>query len=846
MTISLHGKTHRPLPLVTALCIVFFAQPGFAIAAPKIQLDIPAQDLGSALKALSAAANEQLLFSDAIVAGRSSTSLKGEFTADDALAILLKGTDLIVERTKSGVLLIRPIAQGQLSTTSQREAFGPLRLAQEQAPATAEPAPAHSDGNLEEVVVTAQKRPELLSKTPVSISAITGNALKSEGVVSPLSISNLVPAAQIFQAAGIQITIRGVSSPDGTEKGDPSAAFLLNGVYLARQQSLSGAFFDLDRVEVLRGPQGTLYGRNATAGVVNVISNRPKFEFESAGSGELSNEDTRRAEAMVNVPISDTFAFRAAAAYNKHDSYLVDAPGDNRRLGFDQDETAARLSGLWKFGSSQQGSLLLIGDFTHQGGAGPMPVRSQDFFTGYLTQSPVYFDANSETRRTVQYPFVSEQAQDNKIYSMTGELNYDLEPVALTYLGSYRVFDRYNRQIQAFPKSNSYPDNLVTGITRAQSHEFRVSTPSGGPVDAVVGLYYFEETTDDANNILASFSGYSAFAFLQKQVIGNSKAVFGQGTYHINDDLRVTGGLRYSEDFKSRQGLTVGQQGSTVLDPTLYTILSVNDASRSFSKLTWKAGADYDVSQSVLAFASIATGYKAGGFNDGCAATSPMCSAPIAENRLYYQPEELTAYEVGLKGRYFDGTLSLNLTGFFYDYTDLQLNSQQEPPAPPGQVTLNAGKAHIKGSEIEAIFAPDRLDRIDLSIALLDASYVSYQPKIGIDYAGRDLDYSPSQVIVAGYTRTFPLSSGAKIAARAETRYSSSYFATDFNTPAQFRQPGYTRSNATVTYSAADDRWYLESFVKNIEDEIVFSGYQSGRVYVSEPRLFGLRAGVRF
>lgn len=135
---------------------------------------------------------------------------------------------------------------------------------------------------------------------------------------------------------------------------------------------------------------------------------------------------------------------------------------------------------------------------------------------------------------------------------------------------------------------------------------------------------------------------------------------------------------------------------------------------------------------------------------------------------------------------------------------------------------------------------------LDLSVALLDASYVRYQPRIGINYADRDLDYSPSQVIVAGYTRTFPLASGAKIAARAESRYSAAYYATDFNTPAQFSQPSYTRSNATVTYSAEDDRWYLEAFIKNIEDEIVFSGYQSGRIYVSEPRLYGMRAGVRF
>ena len=861
-----YPRSCRLLPALAALAVSFGALSGVAsAAAPKMQLDIPAQDLGSALKALSAVANEQLLFSDAVVAGHSSGRLKGEFTIDDALAILLKGSDLKVERTKSGVLLIRPSANAPLTTTGKPEpgtdeapgidrAHGPLRLAQ----AEGQTPPSHSASQattsdqaepdaLAEIVVTAQKRPELLSKTPVSISAVTGSTLRSEGIVSPLSLGNLVPSAQISQANGIQITIRGVSSPDGTEKGDPSAAFLLNGVYLARQQSLSGGFFDLDRVEVLRGPQGTLYGRNATAGVVNVISNRPQPEFAAAASGEVGNFDTQRAEAMVNMPVSDTLAVRAAAAYNKHDSYLLNMPGVDRPLGDDQDEIATRWSGLWKFGGNQQGSLLLIGDYAHQGGAGPMPVRIQDFYTNYLTRNPVYFDASSAARRTIRYPFVSDQDQDNRIYSGTAELNYDFGPVGITYLGSYRVFDRDNRQVGVFPKPPpAYPDEYASEQDHAQSHELRVATKSGGPLDAVMGLYYFQELGHNANTVLPNYAGYSVFAFFQHLVVEDSKAAFGQATYHINDALRVTAGVRYSDDLKSREGLTVGQHGSTIPDPALWTILTVNDARKSFSKTTWKGGVDYDVTDKVLAFASVATGYKAGGFNDGCSVGSPNCLAPVVQNRLFYSPEELTAYEAGLKGRYFGGILSLNLTGFFYDYTNLQLNSQQEPPAPPGQVTLNAGKAHIKGGEIEAVFAPDKLDRFDLSVALLNAKYVSYQPVIGIDYAGRDLDNSPSGVIVAGYSRTFPLPWGAKLTGRAETRFSSSFVETDFNIPAQFRQPAYTTSNAIVTYTAPNERWYTEAFIKNIEDNIVFSGYGSGRVYVSDPRLFGLRAGVRF
>ena len=693
-----------------------------------------------------------------------------------------------------------------------------------------------------DIVVTAQKRPELLSKAPLSISAVGGSELKSAGVTDAMSLTTAVPTVRIDQANGLQITIRGVSSADGTEKGDPSAAFMVNGVYLARQQSLSGAFFDLERIEVLRGPQGTLYGRNATAGVVNVLTKRPTDKFEGAVNGEISNYDTYRVDGMLNIPVSDRFAIRAAGAYNKHDSYLIAGPNVTRSVGFDQDEYAGRLSAELTLGAEDQGKFFVVGEYAHQGGVGVQSVTMSNFFANPTSTNPLFLGASSAKARTVTYPVVSEPYQDNEIYGVTGEFSWDFGPVALTYLGSYRIFNRESLGTYVNGNSNRFADVHTGSKNSSNSQELRLSTTGDGPLNAVAGVYYFREKATDVDTILNNYAGFALYGFIQSPVIGVSKAVFGQATYSITDRLRITGGVRYSHDRKSREGLTIADTTTTELDPSSYDVLQVNDAKRSWSKVTWKAGVEYDVTNRILFYANAATGYKAGGFNDGCTTGSPGCTAPLPDNLLYYQPEKLTAYEAGIKGRALGGALSFNLAGFYYDYTDMQLTS----PGTLGQTTLNAGKARIKGLESQFVLTPSQRNRVDLSINYLDAYYTDYRPTAAVDFKGRPLDNAPDWVVTAGYTYTLPLGNGGDIAAHVDTRLSDDYVNTNFANGVQFRMPSHTKTNATLTYNAPDKAWYVQGFVKNAENKITFSGYGLGRVYVSEPRLYGVRAGVKF
>ncbi|WP_206243608.1 TonB-dependent receptor [Novosphingobium terrae] len=691
-----------------------------------------------------------------------------------------------------------------------------------------------------EIVVTAQKRPELLSKAPLSISAATGGELRSAGVTDPTSIARLMPTIKIDQAAGLQITIRGVSSADGSEKGDPSAAFMLNGVYLARQQSLSGAFFDIDRIEVLRGPQGTLYGRNATAGVVNVLTKQPTEKFEGSLNAEAGNYGTYRVDGMINMPVSDRLSVRAAAAYNKHDSYLLHGNTTNQPLGQDEDEYAARLSAKLKLGANDQGHLLLVGEYSHQGGVGPQAVTMGNFFANATSTTPLYMsNASSDSQRTVNYPITSKPYQDNKIYGITGEAAWDFGPVNLTYLGSFRGFDRNALNTYVNYNSARYADQITTGITYSNSQEVRLATSGTGPLTAVVGLYYFREKSDNVNTVLHNYAGFPLYAFLQKDVVGESKAAFGQATYAITDSFKLTAGIRYSRDDKSRLGATVYSTTSQALDPSSYTVSAINNASRVDSKVTWKAGAEYDFSHNVLAYANVATGYKAGGFNDGCGAGSPGCTSPVTD--LYYRPEQLTAYETGVKGKFLHNTISASIAGFYYDYKDMQLSS----PGTLGLTTLNAGKAHIKGIESQAAITPTRNDRVDLSINYLDARYVTYSPTATINFAGKQLDNSPSWTAMMGYTHTFPLANGGAIEAHGDSTLSDSYETTNFSNGVQYRYPSYTKSNASLTYRTSRG-WTLTGFVKNLENTITISGYGNGRIYASEPRTYGVRAGIKF
>jgi len=714
------------------------------------------------------------------------------------------------------------------------------------------------EGEIAEVIVTAQRSAAPASKTPVSMTVLTGDQLEAASLDSPADIGARLPNVHLDGAPdGMRITIRGVSNSDTTEKGDPSAAFMLDGIYMARPQMQKLSFFDVARVEVLRGPQGTLYGRNATAGVVHVISNTPGKTLEGAFSAEVGNYGSRRATAMVNVPVSSTLALRAALAYNKHDSYLINGQGTGYTLGLDRDDTSARVSARWTI--NDNASLLLRYDRSTLRQNNDSIVPASNFYSFDATGTPTWKSGTTDERLTNGFVPFNAPLQQGGARSVSdglgAEFEWDLGPARLTYTGAHRRFEydgRANFYYGLTPTLALGVRESFSGDYKQDSHELRIATDGDGPLKAQAGVYYFREES----HVLYVFRDLELlslppyYVFPNGPTVSVGKALFGQATYSLTPRLRATAGVRFSHDDKSRIGATNFQQGPNFNPATDLSLL--NAAEVNTSKTTWRLGAEFDLAPSTMLFGTVSTGYKAGGFNDGCLAGSSAngiaCPAPLAvpENVLVYQPETLTSWETGVKTRFWNNRATLAATAFYYDYTNLQLSGVAVVQGAPRFVTGNAGEARVKGLEVEGQLTLTPQDRLSYSLALLDAYYTSYKPDGVTSWAGRKLDRSPSSAITLGYEHTFRFGA-ARLKAGVFSRHSGAYQISVPSQARQYRIPGRTQSDLTLAWLPDGADWSLHAHVKNLEDQVRPISIDSfGMTVPSAPRTYGARLEYRF
>ncbi len=719
--------------------------------------------------------------------------------------------------------------------------------------AQAQVAPAVDDGQIQEVLVTAQRTAAPESKTPVALSVVSGAALAESGLSRPSDLGARLPGVHLDPAAdGLRITIRGVSNADSTEKGDPSAAFMLDGVYIGRPHSQNLDFLDVDRVEVLRGPQGTLYGRNTTAGVVNVISHEPGDTREGALGVEFGNHDSRKASGMLNVPVNDALALRAALAVDRRDSLLRNAQGTPHELGLDRDSRAARLSARLRIGADA--ALLLRYDRTVQHDNNDVIVPDTNFYRGVETGNPVPYDAGTTARLT--NAFVPPNAVPEQGYSrrdtqgLSARLEWQLGPATLHYLGAHRTFDHdflVNYYYRIMPGYALGVRQSFAGEYEQDSHELRLATNANATFSAQAGVYWFREDMTQLTSFrdLEPIGLTPYYVFPAGPVVSKSRAVFGQATWRVLDDLRLTAGARRTEDEKSRTGSTNLQAGP-VFNPALDFAMP-NVAALEKGKTTWRLGLEADAGPSTLFYATVATGYKSGGFNDGCAA-SAGCPAAIAvpAETLVYRPETLTSYEVGMKSRFWAKRASLNLAAYRYDYSDLQLSGVAIVNNVPRYVTSNAGVASVKGLELEGMVKPTAASRLSATLALLDAHYVSYSPDGVHSWAGYKLDRAPSAVLTLGAEHGFRVGAGT-LTAGAFSRISSDY---QIGIPSQllrYRVPGRSESDLTLGYAPQGGPWSVLLRVRNVEDRVAPVNIDSfGMTVPSEPRAIAVRMDYRF
>jgi len=433
------------------------------------------------------------------------------------------------------------------------------------APATAAPSEATEDDGSDVIIVTANRREENLQEVAGVVQALDADQLRQDGIVELRQLQAAVPGLSIANQEGnVEIFIRGVGSSNNTELGDPGAAPHLNGTYIPRPRGLGLMFYDLERVEVNKGPQGTLYGRNALAGTLNIITAKPRLgELSGYAQAEIANRSSYGAEGAINIPVGDTLAVRAAGYYVDRDyGFRNVSTGEQasqlKPAGLEENY-AGRLSMLWE--PDDRLSVSVVGDYGKETGTG---YPGANIF-GAVTATglrPDKLNLKDVVYRGMQGDM------ENELWGIQGKLSYDFGTFTGELTGSYRSVDFY--QANASSEGIDYPgrdldnfqyDNFSNNFwqTRSQSqvYEARLSANEDQRFRWNLGGFYFKE--DQAVGYMAvadrGYCCYSGTEFTMPDVNGESFAFFGDGTYDITDRLRVFGGLRYTEEKKSRYGI---------------------------------------------------------------------------------------------------------------------------------------------------------------------------------------------------------------------------------------------------------------------------------------------------
>ena len=733
-----------------------------------------------------------------------------------------------------------------------------------------------------EIIVTALKRADTVLKVPVAISVVSGKDLTTAGVTSVSDLQNIAVGVTVGRDAfGVNIGIRGVTTTDTTPKGEQDIAYNVDGAFQGRPEEQGLAFFDIDRVEVLRGPQGTIYGTSSTGGAINVITNKPVLgRLTASGQAEFGNFSTRRGEAMINLPLGDTLAFRAAGAFNRRDGYIRptsqtvsdfdgtstythDLSASGQPASSDEDNWSGRFALLYKPNSALHGRVTLT--VGHIGGVG----------AGYANLETLASGADT-TKKLEVYPNPFSPRVDNHFANLDGEIGADLGSISATYVGSYQHYAaRENRGVNnnpfayyegpgaAFalpfnpPLDAFYNTDFYQGRFKSVEQELRFANANPGPFDYVVGAnYYFEqvevhdhqwiapvETADDTSQYQSTIQ---PIAFNHRITWG----LFGQGTFHVTPKLGLVGGLRYSyhklDNVGSFAAGPFNLDGSTCTYPNDCTGFPDDPPVEKDRKLTWRAGLNYQASPRDLFYASVATGFKGGGYND----LDPNSFQPSL-----YGPESLTAYELGYKGRPASG-LTLSTSAYYYDFSKEQINGFVSIFGNPVYYTRIA-PTEIYGLEAEGALRLGPDTSLNFTGAYEHSKYKDFFAGANqdVDWSGLALDKTPKWVGTLALNHAIPLANDAHLRLRFFSKISSSYVVSDFFNALRIRQPGYTRSDASIAYAARGERYKVELFVQNIENKVQRTGLPTGLVpgivnseylTVSPPRFYGVRLGFTY
>ena len=659
-------------------------------------------------------------------------------------------------------------------------------------PAHAQDQTTASAVTLDEVLVTAQRRSQRLQDVPVTVTAFGAQQLEESHIVGVQDIITRTPGLSFdaFPASEPRLFIRGVGSSDRGAGGDPSVAVFVDETYLGRPSAIAFDVFDIERVEVLKGPQGTLYGRNVVGGAINVITKAPELtSIAGALEGTVGNFNNREAAGMINLPFAGgTAALRLSGSVRKHDGYATSTVTSGDLEAGDTRSTRAQLL----VEPSDTFRVHLTADTTTDRGTGP---ANHVLFTSRPDRYPLSLDPR-KSLATI------DGRQDRDTYGLRAQVSWDLPFATLSYLGSFRSVDY--ESYYDFDGSNGTRGIAGGDLEHSAltSHELRLLSPAGSRASWVAGLYSYKAETDRITiNDTTNFAG-------NERVVQDAKldsyAVYGDITYPVSDRLNVVAGLRYTRDDKDYHIVNLGPQQFQTVFPLDVT------ASASFDAVTWRLGVDYHFRPDHMAYAMVSRGFKSGGFQD---APSSQASAETP-----FSPEYAIQYELGLKEQFFNKALTWNNSIYLIDYTDLQTGQT----VGLSRITNNAGKATIKGYESSLAWRIGGGFDLGVNYAYTDATFDDFvtvdDNNTLINLAGNRLSRTPRNKVTVSPSYSLDLANGGELKATAEYRYESRIYDDNNNQAPEIREPS-EFVDANAGYTSPDGTWTLSVWGKNLTDE---------------------------
>ncbi len=694
------------------------------------------------------------------------------------------------------------------------------------------PAPfgAQQSDRLHTVVVTAEHWHEKLQAVPIAVTALTADALRQSGIESTLGLQQAIPDFVMTTNATMgQIYLRGVGTDIINEGTDPSIAVYQDGVYQARAADSIAELYDVKRVEVVLGPQGTLYGLNAAAGAIRIITNDPTDRFQADASAQFGNYDHVRTTAMANLPVSRRVALRVAGFYDYHEGfsqyqYIVGKRDD----GVDAWGARAKLS----IRPTRNVVFILTGEHTDDRSTRNMaPVVDPSLFSPAIDVfgAKPYVNPRDAQNNLADAADVTQ----SKIY---GTLVWEGNDVELKSLTSYEPTVNNISQLDVDATDINFLWDSLYERSDAFTQKLQLRSTAHRALHWVVGLFYLHEAASQIFPIRVNIPVIpgpkpDALMSYDTAIFTHAYAAYGQTSYRI-DKIRLTAGVRYNYERK-KSGFH-----EAIIDP--YNLLSpsgsamvTNPQSRGWGAWTPRFVIGYSVRRDVMMYVSASRGFKSGGMN-------------LEGSGEVFQPETLWDYEGGIKATWFDDRLRTNLDAFYYDYRNLQVSVFNGAAS----VVTNVPKSRMRGFEANLTGLPMPDLQLDLHLALLDARigrFSTLNPNTGLvqNVSNNTLPRAPKTALTAGVQYTVPWVHTGRLTMRADMKYQSRIYFTYWDSPG-VDQGGYSLFNTRLSYRIGNGSWSVALYGNNLSNKlyrasVVQSQSQIGTLlFWGPPRTFGV------